>query len=378
MTDRTNEAVYQDSKSRWHIKVQYDGERKSFYSSVVEKKEKGEKGFKEFMKGKVEAERKADKWLENHHQNENIRFSKLWEMFLAEKKKLTGTSNHRQLEYLGKYYLSPTIKTKKVVSITNQDWQDCINSAYEKGLSKKTCKLIRGAITSFYKYAKKSRIPLEYPDDLIIPKDAPVKEKAILQPNDIKKVFNIDYINRYGKQKKCFYIHAWRFLIFTGLRRGELCGLKTEDIKGDILYVKRAINGDKEETDGKNDNAIRYMVLTEHAKAVLSEQAQLLKRSGIIHSKWLFPGEDGGRMDPNHLYGHWRTYRDQHGIKSSIHGMRHTMISVSQADVPKELLKRVVGHSDSMDTFGIYGHEVDGDMVKVANILDNVFTTLLK
>ena len=74
----------------------------------------------------------------------------------------------------------------------------------------------------------------------------------------------------------------------------------------------------------------------------------------------------------------WATYSKQHGIKCSLHEMRHTFISVAKADVPEQLLKQAVGHTKNMDTFGVYGHEVEGEMTRVANIMDNVFDVLLK
>jgi integrase len=365
MAKRKNEAYWNESKQSWQINVQYDGERKSFYSSV------------EGKKGKIEAEKKADKWLESHTQNENIRFGRLWDEFLKEAKDTTGTANYNKHEQIGRIWLLPLLKNKKVMAITTQDFQECINAAYKKGLSKKTLQNTRGTITAFCKYAKKSRIPIERSVDLMIPKDAPVKEKHILQPDDFKKLFTIDYINHFGKQEQSHYIYAWRLMALTGLRRGELCGLQNDDIKDGVLYVRRAINKENEITNGKTKNAIRYMVLPDMAKELIAKQKKLLIKKGII-SNWLFPDEYGQNTVPDRLYKRWLRYRNQHGIKCSLHELRHTLISVAKADIPEQLLKQVVGHSKSMDTFGIYGHKVDGELERVAKIFNNIFNTLLK
>ena len=365
MPERKNEARWVASRQRWQIKVQYDGERPTFTSSTPG------------TKGKIEAEKKADKWLESNIINNNIRLNKLWEDFLKEVKLLTGSSNYRKHDQMGRLWILPDLKNKRVMKITVQEWQNCINSAYKKGLSKKSCQNVRASITALYRYAKKKRIPMEKPDDLIIPKDAAVGERNIMQPSDIKKVFETDYIVKYGKQIKALYIHAFRFILLTGLRRGELCGIRSEDINDKILHIKRSINEEQEETKGKTANANRYMVISQHARAVLDDQARFLKSKGII-SPWLFPDESGDCLDPNHLYKMWLSYRSQHGIKCSIHEMRHTMISVAKADVPEQLLKEAVGHSKSMDTFGVYGHNVEGEMERVANIIDDIFDTLLK
>ncbi len=53
------------------------------------------------------------------------------------------------------------------------------------------------------------------------------------------------------------------------------------------------------------------------------------------------------------------------------------MISLTKSDLPKPLLKMIVGHSETMDTLGTYGHEVEGELQRAANILDDVFNQLL-
>ena len=68
------------------------------------------------------------------------------------------------------------------------------------------------------------------------------------------------------------YINAYRFQLLTGLRPGELLGLRWADIKGGTVYISRAVNILGEETQGKNQNAIRAFALSERARAVLDEQ----------------------------------------------------------------------------------------------------------
>lgn len=46
--------------------------------------------------------------------------------------------------------------------------------------------------------------------------------------------------------------------------------------------------------------------------------------------------------------------------------------------MPLELLKGIVGHSASMDTIGVYGHEINGEKLLTAGIVDDVFARLLR
>jgi len=361
---RTNEAVWIESRLRWQINVQKDGERKTFVCS------------REGKKGKIEAEKKADKWIESR-QKKDVRFNVLWEDYLKEVKETTSTSNYRKHEQIGRCWLLPDVRHKRLSTITSQDWQRIINKAYKKGLAKKTLQNIRASISAIWKYAAKDNRPLVRPFGLTIPKDAPEKERQILQPDNLKTLFSKDTIIKNKKPAHCFFIHAWRFQVLTGMRPGEVAGLKKSDVSNGQLRIRRSINNLQEETPGKNKNARRIMLLTKRAQSVLEDQAEMLKVHGII-SPWLFPGEDGEHMDPRHSYRLWRSYRQQNEITSSLYELRHTMVSVVKSDMPDPLLKMVVGHSKEMDTEGIYAHEVDGDLQRAADILDTTFNKLLQ
>lgn len=365
MPTRKNEARWIEARERWQINVQQDGERRTFTSKTPGKK------------GKVEAERKADAWMENRISVRDIRYEQFYAEFLEEVKNTTGTANYKKHEQIGRLWLLPRLRRKRLRQITEQDYQNCINAAFRKGLSKKSCCNVRASITASCRYAKKRRLLEHIPDMLTIPHGAPIKEKAILQPNDLKKLFSIDTMTVRQKNAPAFYIHAWRFIVLTGFRRGECCGLQWDDLHGDVLTIRRSINSLKEVTYGKNDNARRAVVLPALALNELREQRQMLLRRGIL-SPWIFPDRWGEQGDPNLIYKQWVRYRAEHDISPcTLHELRHTMISIAKADVPEELLKRAIGHSKSMDTFGVYGHEVEGEGKRVAGILDRVFSSLL-
>lgn len=364
-TKRTAEAFWIESKSYWQIKVQRDGVRKAFTSSI--------KG----RKGKHAAEAKADEWLEKG--TKDMRFPAAWEEFMAVQRTRTGTANVTKLDQYYRVYLAPEIKERKLSAITPIMWQACIDSAGSKGLSERSCVNIRGAIHSFVNFALRSRWEIQRLEkgDLVIPKNAaPKKEKIVLQPDEIRLLFSVSTFPRYGRQMEAHYIYAWRFLVATGLRRGELCGLRAEDINGRILTVCRSINSNGEITEGKNKNARRTIELTDIALRVLDDQRDMLRRKGLI-SPWVFCDQHGGQPDPNGVYDQWVTYRTHHGIQSNLHELRHTFISLNKSDLPLELMKSVVGHSQSMDTFGVYGHEIDGERHRAALIIDRVFKSVL-
>lgn len=358
MKKRKTEANWIESQNRWQINVSSGGKRRSFYSSNPTRA------------GKLEAERKADDWL-TKRTDDGIKFGAAYESFIDEKKIATSKDNIRQLLTFYNNWFAH-LKDFKLSKITSQDWQDVINAAYKKGRSKKTCKGLRGAITNFYSYCLKNRWEIEAPI-IDIPKDAPVGEKKILKPNELRTLFTNDTILVNGKAKSCFYIHCWRFMVVTGLRRGEALGIQLSDIQSSSLQIVRSVNENGYITAGKTDNAKRKMSLPPIALKIIEQQIEMLKSYGI-ESEWLFPSPSGEQPSPNYVYNTWKEYRDYFGIESSLHGLRHTMISYTKSEVPIETLKLIVGHSASMDTTGVYGHEVEGELSAAADTIQEVFS----
>lgn len=355
MAERKGEAIWIEKQRRWQIKVQKDGERKAFYSTATGKK------------GKIEAERKADAWLKTGAVESTIRLGKAWDEFVAREKELNGeTSNgYMHAEYFGRLYIKPHLQHKKFSSLTPQDWQDCIDRAYKtgrrgQGLAKNTLQDMRSCITRFWKFLRKRRIQFDMPEDpLEIPRHARKSERTAIQPEHFRKVFECDGFEVRGRYYKSHYVYMWRFLLVTGMRPGEAIGLRHEDIKNDILSINHSINVHDEVTDGKNENSRRSFLLSDVAKQVLTDQRNFMKEKGII-SPWVFPATDGGPAAEPSAYRAWQSYCDGIGIpRISLYEMRHTFTS-NNYGMPEPLLKALMGHSTSMDTWGQYGHKLNG------------------
>lgn len=53
------------------------------------------------------------------------------------------------------------------------------------------------------------------------------------------------------------------------------------------------------------------------------------------------------------------------------------MVSVTKNYLPEHLLKMTVGHSASMDTYGIYAHEFGNDLRQAAETAENAFADII-
>ena len=344
---RKTEAIWSDKYKHWRIQVQKDGVRKAFYSSTPKRQ------------GKAEAERKADLWLEQGNAPREMTFDELSASYLEHIRTANGTAHKRREGQIIRLYLP--WHNEKVSTLTNLDYQDAIDALVErrKPLSARSCGHVRSTIMALYKHARKAGVSMTEPFGLTIPTGATKGQRKILQPDDLKRLFAAEG----------HYIYIFKFIVLTGLRPGEVCGLKWSDLDGDILTIRRARNVRGELTSGKNENARRTLKLP----------AQALGNIRPNESEWMFTNTLEQPLDEQTLYKAWLRTQKRLGIpKVSLYELRHTMISVCKTQVPLALLKQTVGHSESMDTFGTYGHELDGGMQLTADLIQTAFDSLMR
>ena len=260
MSRRTNTAKWEEKFQRWRIAVQKDGQRKYFYSSTPGRT------------GQREANRKADAWLEEGIGVKVGRVEDVYKLWIEGLQQTTSPGNWEPIESRWRVWVLPAIGKKRVNALTDADLQAIINKAHAAGKSRKTLQLLAGDLRAFCKFFRKAKLSTFLPEDIQIPAGARLKGKKVLQPDDLVKLFSIDTTLYRGKRVHDDYIHAYRFEVLTGLRPGELLGLRWADIRGDTVNLSRAINVKGVETRGKNENAVRSFVLSDVARAVLEAQ----------------------------------------------------------------------------------------------------------
>lgn len=364
MAKRTNTAVWLEKYNRWQIKVQKDGIRRTFTSSTPGRN------------GQRDCNRQADEWLEDNIINTKTKISVIYKKWLDELKMRTSSGNVRQYTSYYDNWINPAIGNVQIEKLSEQHFQDIINKAYKKGLSKKTLQNIKACMLAFLKYCRKCKYTTMFSENIIIPKNAPKGERKILQPKHLQILFTSNRSKFYGSEVEDFYIHAYRFIVAAGLRPGELIGLEWSDIEGDVVYLKRAININDETTTGKNENAKRQFALTDLQKSIIADQKAMLRKNKII-SKHVFCTIYGTFVKEKHLYDRWTAYQKYNNIPHcSVYEMRHTFVSITKT-LPLGLIKPLVGHSQAMDTHGTYSHQMTGELQTTADLIQGIFDKII-
>ena len=188
-----------------------------------------------------------------------------------------------------------------------------------KGLSPKTVRNLHQIIASAMKLAKEQKLILSDPTEgCALPKVEHREMKTL-------PVEQLASFLREAKESGVFELYYVE--LATGLRRGELLGLKWEDLdldRGD-LRVRRQIariNGEVVEAPPKTKNAYRTLPLAKDTIDVLDQQ-----KKKVGSSPWVFPGPTGGPMSPDSVLHMLHRVLKRAGLPGvRFHDLRHPYV----------------------------------------------------
>jgi integrase len=165
--------------------------------------------------------------------------------------------------------------------------------------------------------------------------------------------------------------------IFTGLRKGEVCGLQWDDLNistGTLLVCHSVsqISAEHIELKSTKSDKSRLIKLPSALLAVLKSVKAKRQAKGLM-SEWICCRNDGSMMTPNALSSGYCRVVKKAGIKNtSIHKLRHTHATVlMDAGVPLKVISERLGHASINTTASIYLHVTQHMQDVAADVLDD-------
>jgi integrase len=177
----------------------------------------------------------------------------------------------------------------------------------------------------------------------------------------------------------------WTVALLTGLRRGELLGLRWADVDLDAatLRVTGALSRTKERTPPKTTRALRTVPLAPPVVAALRAQRQWARLARVaagadwVDSGYVFTTPTGGPLRGDNVHRAWDrelTRRSLPGVR--FHDLRHTCASLLlAAGTPPRVVMAILGHTTPDVTLGIYAHVQQADLTTALARLAGLLAT---
>jgi integrase len=202
-------------------------------------------------------------------------------------------------------------------------------------------------------------------DGLVLPKPGRVR-RVFFSPDEVRRILGFA-----AEPYRTFYWLAAE----TGMRAGELCGLRVEDLDLErcLVYVRQSVWRGKLQTP-KTANALRTF-------AVSPELADRLR--GFLQGwrpnsdRLLFATRNGTPWDANMLVKRkLHPHLEKLGIqRCGIHAFRHANETLmDRLGAPLKVRQTRLGHSDPRLTLGVYTHVASEDDQWIAAQLGKLLT----
>lgn len=209
------------------------------------------------------------------------------------------------------------------------------------------------------------------------PKLTDTNEARSLDKEDAEKVMT--FLKSFGEYP---YSYLLRLIVYTGLRRGEVCGLEWHDVdfENNTITVCRTsyylpqvgIYTDTPKTkQSQRTLAIGNKVIDilREVKAYQEEQG-----AGWNTSDRIFTYADGTILNPNSVTKYFHKFVEQYELpQCSVHTLRHTNASLMIANnTPITTVSGRLGHSNPEITFRYYAHQISEENRKAANAIEEL------
>ncbi len=190
-------------------------------------------------------------------------------------------------------------------------------------------------------------------------------EAASLSVDDARALLAHVHRSRYG--------NAIQLALATGMRRGEICGLRRDavDLERGILVVRESryeVVGDRAQRGTKSGRSREVALSSLALDALAAERVrraalQLAAGDAWEKSEHVFVTDFGAPISPYGLSAAFRVVAAAAGLPAryTLHSLRHTAATwMLAAGMEVPAVQRVLGHSAASTTTNIYGHVLEG------------------
>ena len=280
------------------------------------------------------------------------------------------------------HHIIPALERPKLKELTPEDIRRLYRRMAQSGLKDRSIEYVHTTLRKSLKAAVVDRLINHNPTDGVKPIKTPAgatKESKALEPNQVRTLLNVASESRF----EALYVVA----IHTGLKRGELLGLKwtDADLEEGALTVRRSLDVDGTFKAPKNRASRRTLKLTPRAlEALKAHKAPERRTPAGRVARWqdqglVFPSTLGRPANAGNLYRReFQPLLERAGLADkgfTIHSLRHTFATTLAAKgVNPAIAQKMLGHSDIRMTLAVYTHATDGMQDAATEVLEEAFS----
>lgn len=296
-----------------------------------------------------------------------------FEYWIDVKKKTVRPNTVRNYTERYNQNIQKVIGRKILTEVKPIHCQKIFTNMADEGYRTSTIYQVRVTLFNMLEFAKENDVILSNPCKKSVKSDMgkPSQKKEALTI-DIQKKF-LEYAT--GRS----YENQYRFILQTGLRTGELVGLKWEDVDFEKKTVKiqrsmeyRHSVGEWRIGEPKSKSGYRTIPLTDESIRILIAQKEKNGRIKVIQKEWsdfIFLSRKGEPVKNSAYDTALFKICEKAGInKFSMHVLRHTFSTrcIEGGMMPKTLQK-ILGHSSIGITMNLYVHITEDEKQKEIN-----------
>lgn len=308
-----------------------------------------------YGKTQKEVTEKAYQLKSGRKNTKSHNFKRIAEEALAEREKIVSATTYKR--YCETFIHFKPLYDNDIESITASDIKSLIGDMYAKGYSKSSLRKIRALYSLISKFAIEKGICIsDYTNIISIPKNAAETKRHGISDEEINTIEK-NLSNEFG-------LYAFT-MIYTGLRRGELCALTWDDIDFDhrMIHVNKSIEFVHNRPHiklPKSKAGIRKVPILDKLYLPL-KNAYCDKKDGDIY---VFGGKSP--YSDTMIKRRWDKYTKSIGLDISQHQLRHTYATLLyRSGVDAKTAQDLLGHADVQTTLNIYTDIAD-DIKKVS------------
>ena len=337
-------------------------------------------------KGKREATKMAREWLDELNAQADAMPSAdkaltFEEVYLAYLKRQLDTGEIEKSTYSNtivgyRKYVEPYLADYMFASLDKTVINNWLTQLYKRGLSQNTIHTAYARVKKVYNYFFETGELLVHPfKGVKMPKKGEPKVTHLTQEqmDDVLSAVYLDY-----QPEDAMYVGIL-LAFYAGLRRGEICGLRWNDIDfyKKTITVRTAIGvGEGNRMKGgyakspKNKSSNRVFPMLPQLEAALKQ------RLNKIHpeNNWFVIGDKDLFMRPQEYNRQFKNFAirnnlvDAYGKRITPHGLRHNFATVGiRAGMDIASLSLMMGHASRAMTLDTYG-DANADALNAASI----------